>query len=215
MRKPSLRNHRFQTALADAGLSCGDLAKMADVDMTTVQRWLYEGRVPHRKTALRVGQLLGVDPVWLWPTMGVAMSSADLVCVYTGIGDVPDGLWQQLSETARSSVDITTGAVPALPGEGLAESLAQQARAGVVVRLCVGRTASPPSLDGILARRSDHPAMPAIFRFDKVMLVWLAGAAPNAAGLGPVLRLTRIEQHGLFDVYERIFDALWSTAEPT
>jgi len=215
MGKPSLRNHRFETALADAGLHCGELAEMADVDMKTVQRWLYEGRVPRHKMALRVGQLLGVDSVWLWPTMGVAMSSADLVCVYTGVGDVPDGLWQQLSETAHSGVDITTGPVPVLPGEGMAESLAQQAKAGVVVRLCVGGTASPPLPDGILARRSDHPAMPAIFRFDNVMLVWLAGAAPNAAGLGPVLRLARIEGHGLFDVYERIFDAVWSTAEPT
>jgi len=215
MRKPSLRNHRFQTALADAGLHCAELAKMADADMKTVQRWLYEGRVPHRKTAVRVGQLLGVDPVWLWPTMGVTMSSADLVCVYTGIGDVPDGLWQQLSETARSRVDITTGSVPALPGEGMAESLAQQAKTGVLVRLCVGHTDSPPSLDGILPRRNDHPATPAIFRFDNVMLVWLAGAAPNAAGLGPVMRLVRLEEHGLFDLYERIFEVLWSTAEPT
>jgi len=155
MRKPSLRNHRFQTALADAGLHCEELAKSAGVNMKSVQRWLYEGRVPRRKTALQVGQLLGVDPLWLWPTIGVAMSSADLVCVYTGVGDVPDGLWQQLSDTARSSVDITTGDVPALPGEGLAESLAQQVRAGVVVRLYVGRAASPPLLDGILPRRND------------------------------------------------------------
>ena len=215
MRKPSLRNHRFQTALADAGLHCGELAKMAGANMKTVQRWLYEGRVPHRTTALRVGNLLGVDPEWLWPTMGVAMSSADLVCVYTGIGDVPAWMWQHLSETARVGVDITTAVVPVLPGEGMAESLTQQARAGVAVRLCVRRDVSPLFLDGSIQQRcSDHPGMPAIFRFDNVMLVWLTGAAPGAA-LGPVLRLVRIEQHGLFDLYERIFEALWSTAEPT
>jgi len=30
-----------------------------------------------------------------------------------------------------------------------------------------------------------------------------------------VLRLVRIEEHGLFNVYERIFEALWSTATLT
>jgi len=122
--RPSVRNHRFQIALADAGLRCGDVATLSGANMKTVQRWLYEGRVPHRKTAVRVGQLLGVDPVWLWPTMGVPMSSADLVCVYTDIGDVPTRLWQHMADTARASIDIATATVPVLFGEGMAESLA-------------------------------------------------------------------------------------------
>jgi len=214
--RPSVRNHRFQTALADAGLRCGDVGEKVDADMKTVQRWLYEGRVPHRKTALRVGQLLGVDPVWLWPTIGAPMSSADLVCVYTDIGDVPDRLWQHMCDTARTGIDIATASVPVLPGEGVAESLAHQVKAGVTVRLCLSPAiTSPTTLDGIALRRSRHPAMPAIFRFDTVMLVWLAGAAPVTLSLGPVLRLVRIEEHGLFNLYERIFEALWSTATPT
>jgi len=114
--RPSVRNQRFQTALADAGLRCGDVGEMVGADMKTVQRWLYEGRVPHRKTAARVGQLLGVDPAWLWPAMGVPISSADLVCVYTDIGDVPARLWQHMADTARER--IATASVPALPGDG-------------------------------------------------------------------------------------------------
>ena len=216
MRRPSVRNHRFQTALADAGLRCAEVGKIVGADMKTVQRWLYDGRVPHRTTAVRVGQLLGVDPVWLWPAMGVPMSSADLVCVYTDIGDVPTRLWQHLADTARQSIDIATASMPVLPGEGVAESLAHQVKAGLAVRLCLSPAiTSPTTLDGILLRRSRRPALPAIYRFDTVMLVWLAGAAPVTASLGPVLRLVRIEDHGLFNLYETIFEALWSTATPT
>jgi len=214
--RPSVRNHRFQTALADAGLRCGDVGKMVGADMKTVQRWLYDGRVPHRKTAARVGQLLGVDPEWLWPTMGVPMSSADLICVYTDIGDVPARMLQHMADTARESIDIATASVPVLPGEGVAESLAHQVKAGVTVRLCLSPAiTSPTALDSILLRRSRHLGMPAIFRFDAVMLVWLAGAAPVTPSLGPVLRLARIEDHGLFNLYETIFEALWLTATPT
>ena len=215
MPRTSVRNHRFQIALADAGLRCGDVGKMVGADMKTVQRWLYEGRVPHRKTAVLVGQVLGVDPVWLWPARGVPMSSADLVCVYTDFADVPARMLQHMADTARSSIDIATATVPVLPGDGAAESLAHQVEAGVPVRLCLGYTlTSPAALDGIALRRSRHPAMPAIFRFDTSMLVWLAGAAPGADSLGPVLRLVRVEDHGLFTLYERIFDALWSAAKP-
>ena len=189
---------------------------MVGADMKTVQRWLYEGRVPHRKTAVLVGQVLGVDPVWLWPTMGVPMSSADLVCVYTDFADVPARMLQFMADTAREGIDIATATVPILPGEGAAESLAHQVKAGVPVRLCLGRAiTSPTTLDGITLRRSRHPTMPAIFRFDSVMLVWLAAAAPGPDSLGPVLRLVRIEDHGLFTLYERTFDALWSAAKPT
>jgi len=42
----------------------------------------------------------------------------------------------------------------------------------------------------------------------------LAGAAPDAARLGPVLRLIRAEGDGLFALYERIYDSLWSAAQP-
>jgi len=214
--RTSVRNHRFQTALADAGLRCGELAPMVGADMKTVQRWLYEGRVPHRKTAVRAGQVLGMDPVWLWPTMGVPMSSADLVCVYTDFGDVPARLLQHMCDTSRASIDIATATVPVLPGDGAIESLAHQVKAGVAVRLCLGRTiTSSAALDGIELRRSRHRAMPAIFRFDTGMLVWLAGAAPGADSLGPVLRLVRVEDHGLFNLYERTFEALWSAAKPT
>jgi len=213
--RPSVRNHRLQTALADAGLRCGDVATLSGANMKTVQRWLYEGRVPHRKTAVRVGQLLGVDPVWLWPTMGVPMSSADLVCVYTDIADVPARLWQHMADTARASIDIATATVPVLPGEGMAESLAHRVTAGVTVRLCLGGRATTPALDGILLRHADRRTVPAMFRFDTVMLVWLVGTTPGAARLGPVLRLVHIEERGLFDLYERAFEAIWSAAKPT
>jgi len=59
-----------------------------------------------------------------------------------------------------------------LPGEGVAESLAHQVKAGVPVRLCLSPAiTSPTTLDGILLRRSRRPAMPTIFRFDTMMLV--------------------------------------------
>ena len=188
---------------------------MVGADMKTVQRWLYEGRVPHRTRAIRVGHVLGVDPVWLWPTMGVPMSSADLVCVYTDIEDVPARLWQHMADAARMSVDIATAAAPVLPGEGMAESLAYHAKAGLPIRLVLGRDVSAPALAGVGLRVSDHSNVPAIFCFDAVMLVWLPGAAPGAANWGPVLRLVHNEENGLFGLYARTFDALWSAAKPT
>jgi hypothetical protein len=212
--RASSRNRRFETALANAGLDCRDVAAKVGVDWKTAQRWLYESRVPHRKRALQVARLLGVDPAWLWPTTGAATSSADLVCVYTDIGDVPVPLWQHLADTARDCIDIATSLLPILPGEDLADRLARRAAAGVPVRLCVAPGLKPPRLDGVTVRRSGHPQLPATFRFDSAMLVWLAGAAPDAARCGPVLRLTRTEGDGLFAVYERIYDSLWSAAQP-
>ena len=182
MSRPSVRNHRFQTALADAGLRCGGLATLTGANMKTVQRWLYEGRVPHRKTAVRVGQLLGVDPVWLWPTLEVPMSSADLVCVYTDIDDVPARLWQHMCDTARVSVDIATACVPVLPGSGTADSLSNQVKAGLSVRLCLSRAISSPALDGILLRRSGRSVAPAIFRFDSLSSYGWPQPRPESPG---------------------------------
>jgi hypothetical protein len=209
---PRLRNQRLKTALAVAGIRCDQLANVVGVDYKTAQRWVYEGRVPHRKSALLVGQLLGVDPEWLWPTSGVPVSSADLVCVYTNIGDVPVHLWQHMIDSASKTIDIASGTTPVLRGEGMAEALTQRTAAGTPVRLCLGRKLSSPSIDGANLRRTRHPCLPGIYRADTGMLVWLAGAAPRAAQVGPVMRLARIDDNGLFDLYAGIFEALWNSA---
>lgn len=58
-------NDRLRSTLRANGYSEADLADELGVDPKTVQRWVTQGRVPHRTTAHRAAKLLAVPAKWL------------------------------------------------------------------------------------------------------------------------------------------------------
>jgi hypothetical protein len=61
-----MRNERLREAIRASGLAITELGSAVGVDGKTAQRWVYEGRTPHRRTADRVSRRLGVPVDWLW-----------------------------------------------------------------------------------------------------------------------------------------------------
>jgi hypothetical protein len=139
-----MANERLRSALTAAGLNVGGLAERLQVDPKTVERWVSQGRMPHRRHRDATSALLSVDELYLWPdaqdaARSRAMGAAELVSLFPNRAAVPRELWHVLQRSARESIDILVYA-----GLFLAESaeildgLAAKAREGVRVRILVG-----------------------------------------------------------------------------
>src|SRR3954447_23987921 len=97
-------NDRLRTTLHAAGLTEGELAEQLGVDPKTVQRWVTQGRSPHRTTATRVAKLLDVPLTWLWPGFEDAASgqaTGEVVNLYAHRSQVPRQAWLDLVLRAR------------------------------------------------------------------------------------------------------------------
>jgi hypothetical protein len=103
-----MRNERLREAIVALGLRINDLGPVVGVNAKTAQRWVYEGRVPRRKTADRVSHHLGVPVDWLWPQIDgdEKRVPTDLVRFYAHRLDAPRQLWLELIRGARSEIDI-------------------------------------------------------------------------------------------------------------
>lgn len=62
-------NVRLRDSMRVASMTFADLAGKTGCHIKTAQRWVYEGRIPHRRVAERVAELLGEPVTWLWPTV--------------------------------------------------------------------------------------------------------------------------------------------------
>jgi len=191
------------------GLTYGDVAKVTGKNLKTVQRWVYEGRIPRLSTRECLTELLDVEPKLLWPDLEEPWP-ADLVRVFAQMNDVPNQLWVRLAKNASSEIDIATGGVLE-PNQMMAAVISERVQAGVRVRVCANAPLAGLDVSGVEVRPYQPPAVP-IFRCDLSMLVWLRCEAPDLGHLGPVLRLTRSEADGVFDTYAYVFERLWDSA---
>lgn len=138
-------NDRLRSALASAGMTSTDLGARIEVDPKTVDRWIAQGRVPHRSNRQRVASALAQDENYLWPdafsdSHASAASRAEVVTVYPNRGSIPTTLWQSLLESASESIDVLAFAASFLH-DALAdvdEVLLRRARDGVGIRLAFG-----------------------------------------------------------------------------
>jgi hypothetical protein len=209
----SKRNTRLADVMAQRHIHFGELAQVTGRNIKTVQRWVYEGRVPRPREAQKAASFLGVDAAWLWPTV-TTLVNRDLVNVYTHIGEVPPSLWHRSAQAAQQIIEIAVNAEPVLPHD-LTDIIAGKAEAGVEIRVCIGHSISTPiDIAGLSPRRNAHPDMISIYRFDGVMLVWLNRGGPGLDRFGPVLHLKRIEDNGVFDGYAYVLSELWDKAIP-
>jgi transcriptional regulator with XRE-family HTH domain len=130
-----------------AGLTVGDLAECAGVDEKSVERWLSQGRTPHRQHRWATARKLGVDETYLWPEV-LSRSPArrqeagksELVALYPDRASVPRELWLRLLDEVQEHLDVLvfSGTFYAQTQPRIASMLADAAKRGAQVRLCFG-----------------------------------------------------------------------------
>ncbi len=140
-----MANDRLKSALAAAAMTSAQLGERLQVDSKTVDRWIANGRIPHRSNRQRVAAVLGQDEDYLWPdavsqSQTSAASRAEVVTVYPTRGSIPTSLWHSLFDNASESIDVLAFAASFLHDTipDVDELLVAKARAGVRVRLSFG-----------------------------------------------------------------------------
>lgn len=140
-------NERLRTTILRAGVSVDELAGCAGVDAKTVERWISNGRVPHRQHRWAAAKRLGVDETYLWPEILTRYPArqreagrSELVDLYPDRASVPRELWLRLLDAAQEHVDVLvfSGTFYAQTQPRIAAMLAAAAKRGVQVRLCFG-----------------------------------------------------------------------------
>jgi hypothetical protein len=138
-------NERLRSALSASGLKAGDVAERLRVDPKTVDRWITQGRMPHRRHRDATSALLAMDELYLWPeaqdaARSRAMGSAELVSLFPTRAAVPSELWHLLLTSAQQSIDVLVyaGLFLADSTAGVLDGLAGKAHHDVRVRLLLG-----------------------------------------------------------------------------
>lgn len=133
------------------GTTADDLALCCGVDIKTVERWITPGRVPHRQHRWAAARRLGYEDDYLWPdapgqaaARRAEASQSELVRLYPDRGSIPRETWRRLFGDAREEIGVLVYAALFLAEDaGTRKLLADQARAGVRVRMLFGDPSSP------------------------------------------------------------------------
>ena len=134
-------NETLRRAMLRARLSEEDVAARLQVDPKTVRRWL-EGRVPYLRHRWVLAGLLDTDEADLWPEVRAAIVArsrpAEIKAVYPNRQAMPRQAWQSLFRSAKHEIGILARSGLFLAKEpGVLDVLADRARAGVRVRICL------------------------------------------------------------------------------
>lgn len=244
-------NERLRTAMQRTNTTIDDLALCCGVDPKSVERWLSLGRVPHRANRWDAARRLGYDDDYLWPeapgrdqSRRDRATQSEMVRLYPDRGSVPRATWHQLFGDASEEIAILVHA-----GLFLAEDpatgrlLAEQARAGVRVRMLLGDPSSalvaqrgeeegigpatvsakirnalsflrPLATEGLIELRlHDTTLYNSIYRVDDQVLV-NAHVYGNTAACAPVLHLRKVSGGSLVTVYFECIERVWEQAKP-
>ncbi|MEU8830801.1 XRE family transcriptional regulator [Streptomyces sp900116325] len=138
-----MANERLRAAISAKSETIQTLAQHVGVDPKTVERWITTDRTPHRGHRWKASSFLGIDEVYLWPTVekqAETASTSELITYYPHRGAVPASLWPSLMDRATSHVEILVYAGlflfdghPDLPSQ-----LADKAKSGAEVRILLG-----------------------------------------------------------------------------
>jgi hypothetical protein len=136
-------NERLRATISANGHSIQSVAEHVEVDPKTVERWITTDRVPHRGHRWKTAQFLGVDEVYLWPSVEPqtkTASTAELVNFYPHRGAVPAQLWTSMLHNATSQIEILVYSGNFLfdTHPDLSDLLADKAKAGASVRVLLG-----------------------------------------------------------------------------
>jgi transcriptional regulator with XRE-family HTH domain len=136
-------NDRLRSALRSNSYTEELLAEEVGVDPKTVQRWIIQDRVPHRRTAARAARLLNVPLEWVWPELSESRPGelpGEMVAFYPHRSGTPKRLWLELILSAQNNIDLFANASLFLPEDNPeAISIIQhKAERGVSVRILMG-----------------------------------------------------------------------------
>ncbi|MGQ0773682.1 MAG: helix-turn-helix transcriptional regulator [Pseudonocardiales bacterium] len=143
-----LRNDRLESSHRANTYSEELFADELGVDRKTVQRWITQGRTPHRNTAGRAAKLLNVPVDWLWPDLERVkngLNPSEMVALYPHRSETPKHLWLDLIISAQQNIDLFANASLFLPEEN-PESIniiKYKAANGTKVRILMGDPDSP------------------------------------------------------------------------
>jgi len=143
-----LCNDRLESSLRANTYSEELFADELGVDRKTVQRWITQGRTPHRNTAGRAAKLLNVPADWLWPDLERSKNGpnpSEMVALYPHRSETPKHLWLDLIISAQQNIDLFANASLFLPEEN-PESIniiKHKAANGAKVRILMGDPGSP------------------------------------------------------------------------
>jgi transcriptional regulator with XRE-family HTH domain len=239
-------NETLRRALLRARLSEDDVAARLQVDPKTVRRWL-EGRVPYLRHRWALAGLLDADESDLWPEVRAALAArsrpAEIKAIYPNRHAVPREAWLSLFGSAIREIGILTFSGLFLASKpGVLGVLADRARAGVRVRICLHGPDEPATAedgagdgagDGSPADNREALALfgqlrasagaeirlhravlyNSIYRADDQILV-----SQHAYGIAdehaPVLYLRPAADGDLVTTYLDAFDRTWAGAPP-
>jgi transcriptional regulator with XRE-family HTH domain len=142
-------NERLRGSLASAQLRTADVAEKIGVDPKTVERWITQGRLPHRTHRVAVAQALGTDEGYLWPEILTAPSTqaasvAELLELHPTRAAVPYAVWAQLIANTHEALDILTYAGTFLFDQlDILDVLRRKSAEGVFCRFLIGDETSP------------------------------------------------------------------------
>ncbi|MEU7004510.1 XRE family transcriptional regulator [Nonomuraea sp. NPDC046570] len=236
-------NDNLRHALINARLQPVDVAAHLAVDPKTVQRWL-NGRIPHPRHRWAVADLLHIDEADLWPDAQRRRAiSGEVQAVYPHRWAVPQAAWRHLFQSATREIGILTYSGLFLAEDtGIIRLLAQQAHAGVRVRILLGDAQAPE----VAARGIDEAIGPtvmaarvrnalalyrpligidqaevrlhqtvlynSIYRADDDILI-NTHAYGTLATQAPVIHLRAAEPHAAAATYLTSFENVWATAK--
>ncbi|MGH8884168.1 MAG: hypothetical protein ACRDYX_03150 [Egibacteraceae bacterium] len=106
-----MANERLRAAMAVTHVSVDELARAAEVDPKTVQRWL-AGRIPHARHRWAVATRLAEDQSYRWPDAHRRTgpdSTAEVIAAYAHRADMPSTAWPNscLEPDTRSTSSAT------------------------------------------------------------------------------------------------------------
>lgn len=138
-----MANDRLRAAFSRAALTNEQVARKAQVDPKTVQKWL-GGRVPHPKHRWAVAEMVNEDEEFLWPDVRRAAadglgSASEIVAAFPHRANVDASKWRRLIEQGERQIDIlgyTLYFLPQLVPE-LVDVLVAKCESGCRVRIAL------------------------------------------------------------------------------
>ncbi len=142
-----MANERLRKAIRDAGLDEDELARLVEVDVKTVQRWI-AGRTPRPRHRGLVARALSLTERELWPEVALEVSAQDprreIVAALPQANDVRAPDWRALLTDAVRNIDLLdTTLLEIVRTSGVVELLDAKATAGCHVRILI---AAPESV---------------------------------------------------------------------
>lgn len=244
-----MANERLRDALSTTGLTTAEAAEAVGVDTKTVERWMTQGRTPYARHRGRLAALVELSESYLWPAAvsperQAKIAESEIVAAFPHRRSVPATLWDELLTRATDRIDLLVHAGQFLAEQhDIARMLHEKARAGVTVRIDLGRPGSEAielrseeeglgpgvlagriryglaayrslrGVPGIEFRFHETTLYNSIFRFDEQMIVNMH-VYGVAGAHAPALHLRKLGPGDLFDTYARSFVDVWNISEP-